>query len=108
MQSALPTPYYAVIFTSIRTQNNEGYGKMADHMEELAAKQPGFLGIESFSNAEGLRVSISYWKEEAHLQAWKRVMAHQEAQRLGKEKWYEWYRVEVCKVERTYTWENEE
>jgi len=38
-------PYYAVIFTSVQTENIEGYTDMADSMETLAKQQPGFLGI---------------------------------------------------------------
>jgi len=36
-------PYYAVIFTSQRTEGDRGYGRMADRMVELARAQPVFL-----------------------------------------------------------------
>lgn len=98
--------YYAVIFTSIRTEVEDGYGEMASRMEVLAQAQPGYLGMESFSNAQGLRVTISYWQEEAHLIAWKKQVEHREAQRLGQERWYQWYKLEVCKVERAYQFGN--
>jgi heme-degrading monooxygenase HmoA len=40
-------PYYAVIFSSQRTSQDQGYADTAQRMVELAAKQPGFLGLES-------------------------------------------------------------
>jgi len=48
-------PYYAVIFTSRRTEGDRGYGHMADRMVELASKQPGFLGVESVRGTDGFR-----------------------------------------------------
>ena len=48
-----PAPYYAVIFTSLRTAVDEGYGDMAEKMVALAAQQPGFLGVESARDGLG-------------------------------------------------------
>lgn len=74
-------PYYVVIFTSLRTEGDRGYGDMAQRMAELAAKQPGFLGVESARGAEGLGLTISYWRDEASIMAWKSDTTHQQAQR---------------------------
>ena len=93
-------PYYAVIFTNLQTDDLAGYSKMADEMVALASKQPGFLGVESARS--GLGITISYWKDEASIAAWKANMAHQVAQRQGREKWYASYKTRVCKVERDY------
>lgn len=93
-------PYYAVIFTSLRTEGDNGYGHMADRMVELASQQPGYLGVESAR--EGLGITVSYWASLEAIAAWKAVAAHQVAQRLGKEKWYSEFRLRVCKVEREY------
>lgn len=93
-------PYYAVIFTSLRTAGDEGYGRMSDRMVELAAKQPGFLGVESAREANGLGITVSYWKDEDSIQAWKAHLEHAVAQRLGKEKWYAAYSLRVARVER--------
>lgn len=57
----LEPPYFAVIFTSVRTQGDGGYGEMAERMEELASEQPGFLGIESARGPDGLGITVSYW-----------------------------------------------
>ena len=93
-------PYYAVIFTSLRTEGDDGYGRMAERMAELAAQQPGFLGVESAREAGGLSITVSYWKDEEAIRAWKAHLEHAVAQRLGKEKWYAAYSLRVAKVER--------
>jgi len=54
-------PYYAVIFTSLRTEGDRGYGHMADRMVELASQQPGFLGVETTRGADGFGITVSYW-----------------------------------------------
>ncbi len=95
-------PYYAVIFTAQRTQSDAGYGEMADKMVELAARQPGYIGVESTRDSEGLGITVSYWKDEAALQNWKAVAQHLLAQKLGKERWYAYYTLRVAKVERAY------
>ena len=95
-------PYYAVIFTSRRTEGDQGYAAMADRMQQLGATYPGFLGIESARGADGLGITVSYWRDEASILAWKRDTEHQRAQRGGKETWYADYRVRIAKVERAY------
>ncbi|HEV3422823.1 MAG TPA: antibiotic biosynthesis monooxygenase [Paraburkholderia sp.] len=93
-------PYYAVIFTSIRTDGDNGYGNMADAMLEAAAKQPGFLGVESAR--EELGITVSYWDSLESIAAWKRDSEHLVAQKLGRERWYENYKTRICRVERDY------
>ena len=95
-------PYYAVIFAASRTRGDLGYAEMADKMVALASDQPGFLGVESTRDAQGFGLTVSYWKDEASLKAWKNVAAHALAQKLGKERWYEYYTLRVAKVERHY------
>jgi heme-degrading monooxygenase HmoA len=97
-------PYWAVIFTSVRTPDDEaGYAAMAAAMESLSAGQPGFLGIESARNAEGLGITVSYWASEEAMRAWKHVAAHAAAQRRGRERWYADYTTRIARVERDYT-----
>ena len=64
-------PYYAAVFTSLRTDGDRGYGHMAKRMAELAAQQPGFLGMESARTADGLGITVSYWSSEEAIAAWK-------------------------------------
>jgi heme-degrading monooxygenase HmoA len=95
-------PYYAVIFTSTRTEGDHGYGQMAQRMAELGAKQPGYLGIESARGADGLGITVSYWANEEAIAAWKAHLDHQPAQEAGKRVWYADYEVRIAKVERAY------
>lgn len=93
-------PYTAVIFTSVRTEVDEGYARMADRMVELAAEQPGFLGVESARSELG--ITVSYWATHADAGAWKQVAAHLVAQERGQRVWYADYRVRICTVDREY------
>ncbi|TGN40643.1 antibiotic biosynthesis monooxygenase family protein [Marinobacter confluentis] len=93
-------PYFAVIFSSIKAQDDTGYAPMADRMMELAAQQPGFIGVDSAREEVG--ITVSYWRDLASIQQWKNQIEHREAQRLGKEQWYESYTIRIAKVERQY------
>lgn len=96
-------PYYAVLFTSLRrVQPNDGYGETAERMEELARRQPGFLGVESARGEDGLGITISYWATAEAVATWGRHAEHLLAQRAGREKWYECYTLRVCQVERAF------
>jgi heme-degrading monooxygenase HmoA len=93
-------PYYAVIFTSQRTAVNDGYGAMGDRMVELAAQQPGFLGVESVRDAAGLGITVSYWTSLEAIAAWRAHAEHRVAQSTGRRKWYAHFELRVSRVER--------
>jgi heme-degrading monooxygenase HmoA len=93
-------PYVAVIFSSVRTDGDNGYEAMARTMVEMASAQPGFLGVESAR--DGVGITVSYWRDEAAARAWKDVAAHLVAQRRGRADWYSDYRVRVAEVHREY------
>lgn len=95
-------PYYAVIFTSLHSETDDGYAAMAQRMVELAQRQPGFLGVESARNSDGLGITVSYWASEAAIAAWKAHAEHQIAQETGRRKWYADYQLRVARVERDY------
>lgn len=95
-------PYYAVIFSSQRTEGDQGYAAMADQMEALARQQPGFLGIDSARGADGFGITVSYWTSEAAIAAWKAHVDHQAARELGRDRWYAHFDVRVARVERAY------
>jgi heme-degrading monooxygenase HmoA len=95
-------PYYAVIFTSQRTPIDEGYGRTADRMVELAQGMPGFLGVESVRGADGLGITVSYWRDESSIRHWRENAEHRVAQETGKKIWYEDYFLRIAKVERGY------
>lgn len=92
--------YYAVIFTSSRTEVEEGYAEMAIKMVELAKAQPGFIGMESARSEIG--ITVSYWESLEAIKNWKANMEHLEAQEKGKTTWYKNYKVRIAKVEREY------
>jgi len=93
-------PYYAVIFTSHRTHGDNGYADMATKMVELAAQQPGYLGIESAR--EDIGITVSYWSDLESIKNWKANVEHRQAQKYGKEQWYSSFKVRISKVERDY------
>jgi heme-degrading monooxygenase HmoA len=95
-------PYYAVIFSSRRTDGDRGYGEMAERMVELAALQPGFIGVESVRDGDGFGITVSYWSSAESIAAWKADVEHHAAQKMGKSAWYEHYEIRVAKVERAY------
>jgi heme-degrading monooxygenase HmoA len=86
----------------LRTAGDQGYAAMSDRMEKLGAGYDGFLGIDSARGADGKGITVSYWRDEASILAWKRDAEHQKAQRAGKESWYADYEVRIAKVERAY------
>jgi len=95
-------PYYTVIFSSRRTAIDEGYGAVADRMVELAADQPGYLGVESARGADGFGITVSYWASLDAIAAWKANAEHRIAQVTGRRKWYQHFEVRIARVERAY------
>ena len=96
-----PTPpYYAVIFSSIRTDSDNGYSEMSDQLTELVKDQKGFLGFESARDEIG--ITVSYWKDLESIRKWKENKLHKLAQQNGKNLWYKSFKVRVCRVERDY------
>lgn len=93
-------PYYAVIFTSVRTKTDEGYSQMADEMLDTAKGQPGFLGVDSAREAIG--ITVSYWKNLESVKNWKEHACHRVARESGRAKWYEMFTVRIAKVEKEY------
>ena len=98
--TSLQPPYYAVIFTTLVTDNLNDYEATAEKMEALAKQQEGFLGIEFARNEVG--ITVSYWKDEASILQWKNNIEHTEARNRGREEWYKQYQLRICKVEREY------
>lgn len=96
-------PYYAVIFVSVRSPGDDAaYAAMAERMAQLSAAQPGYLGIDTARGADGLGITVSYWRTEADIARWRADAEHREAQRQGRAAWYEQYEVRVCRVERAH------
>jgi len=96
-------PYYAVIFASLRTpHDNEGYADAAERMAQLASEQPGYLGVDSVRDANGVGITVSYWSSEEAIAAWRRNAEHTVVRESGRKNWYNEYELRVAKVERAY------
>ncbi len=96
-----PPPYYAVIFTSIRTEGDNGYKETAKRMMELAARQPGFLGVE-FAGGE-IGITVSYWRDLESIAQWKRNAEHAAAMKKGRSTWYSAFTSRIALVEREHS-----
>src|SRR5690606_4563040 len=84
------------------TRKNEGnaeYQETSARMLELAQRQPGYLGVESYRNPDGTGVTISYWESREAIAAWKEQKEHRRAQERGKREWYESYTTRLVRVE---------
>jgi heme-degrading monooxygenase HmoA len=98
----LKPPYYAVIFSSQRTNGDNDYAEMAKKMDEKARQYQGYLGIESARDQNGFGITVSYWRSESDFKIWKQDLEHLDAQEKGRFIWYENYRVRIAKVDREY------
>ncbi|PRY03142.1 heme-degrading monooxygenase HmoA [Pontibacter ummariensis] len=95
-----PPPYYAVIFSSVRTEEDKGYAEMSQRMLQLASEQDGFLGVESARNELGL--TVSYWRDKEAISRWRNHVEHTIARRKGRSDWYRDFKTRVALVERDY------
>jgi heme-degrading monooxygenase HmoA len=93
---------YAVIFKAKTGVQDHQYSEMVGTMRDLAFEKyhcQDFLAV-----TEGQQeIAISYWNTEEDIRNWHQDSQHSLAQKLGREKWYESYVVEVVKIERRYT-----
>ncbi|MEU7026709.1 antibiotic biosynthesis monooxygenase family protein [Streptomyces sp. NPDC015232] len=101
--AGLEPPYYTAVFTSIRPDAPEGYGETAARLHELVQDMPGFLGYESARTPGGIGITVAYFRDLEGLAAWRRQPEHAEAQRRGREEWYEAYSLHIGKVERSHS-----
>ena len=100
-------PYYAVVFTSrLSSANPDAYAAVAERMNELAAQQPGFLGMTSVRDADGVGVTVSYWSDAQSIANWREHAEHRIAQEQGRRLFYDAYRIEICRVERMTQYEH--
>ena len=103
IENSLTPPYYAVVFTTILSDDLSGYNDMANRMEELAKQQEGYLGMESARSEVG--ITVSYWRSLESITKWKNNLLHVEAREKGRKQWYKKYQLRICKVEREYGFE---
>ena len=92
-------PYYAVIFTSLRTHVYQGYTQMNEELSKLLANQIGYLGMDSVRGQDGFGITVSYWDSLESIDAWRQDQTHARAKAMGRQLWYERYAIRICKVE---------
>ena len=94
-----PERYFAVIFTAQRSLSGDDiYDMTADRMVWLAQRQPGFLGVESVRGDDGIGITVSYWVDRQAIANWRQQAEHLAAQALGRQEFYDWYRIRVAEV----------
>ena len=100
-----PPGAIAVIFLSGRNGSDDGgYGAAADAMEQAASRRDGYLGIDSARGADGIGITVSWWRDEAAALGWRDDRDHARIRDQGRAVWYDWYRVVVATVDRAYDW----
>ena len=81
-----------------------GYAAAAAAMESLAARQPGYRGIDGARGADGLGITVSYWADEAAAVAWRKNEEHAAIRERGRGVWYKSYSLHVATIARSYDW----
>lgn len=89
-----------VLFRSKLVDEPTGYDVMAQEMNALARTMPGFIDVKAYKSEDGERLTVVWWENEETLTAWREQARHRVAQRLGRERWYEYYKVEVAEIRR--------
>jgi len=97
------TRMIVVLFRSKLVNVPDGYDAMAAEMEALARTMPGFVDVKAFKAEDGERLTVVWWENEETLKGWRENLRHRMAQRLGRERWYEYYKIEVAEVVRKNT-----
>lgn len=99
----LDQPHYAVIFTAHKSQITQEYKAMSAALDTAIQHSPGYLGQDH--QGDHTTITISYWKDLESIHIWRQHSQHLVAQQKGKQEWYDWYQVRICKVERAYRFE---
>jgi heme-degrading monooxygenase HmoA len=96
------------IFRSrLRPGIDDEYGELAERMYGIASSLPGFVSSRDYAGADGERVAIVEFASEAEHAAWRDHPEHRRAQRLGRERFYAEYRIQVCRVDADRTFRKE-
>jgi heme-degrading monooxygenase HmoA len=90
-----------VLFRSKLVEQPDGYAEMAQEMLDTAKSMPGFIDAKSFKAEDGERLTVVWWQDEETLRAWRTHARHLVAQQRGRERWYQYYTLEVAELTRT-------
>ncbi|SFN07793.1 Heme-degrading monooxygenase HmoA [Variovorax sp. OV329] len=80
------------------------YLQMAAALREQLVQMDGFISIERFESLSepGKMLSLSFWRDEASLAAWRNIEAHRRAQAAGRGQVFADYRLRIAEVARDY------
>ena len=100
-----PTRVVTVFRSRLRDNAGDEYRETAARMEALARAMPGFVSFKAFTADDGERVSIIEFDAMEAQRAWREHPEHRAAQAAGREKFYEFYNLQVCELvrERSFT-----
>lgn len=79
-------------------QAGEDYQATNTEMEALVRQNPGFIDVKSYKSDDGERLTLVWWNDEESLREWREQVRHRAAQSTGRQKWYQYYKMEVAKV----------
>jgi len=80
------------------------YKALAEGLNDQVRGFDGFISIERFQSISdgGKFVSLSFWRDEEAVRAWRNVMQHREAQKQGRAGIFKSYRLRIASVVRDY------
>jgi heme-degrading monooxygenase HmoA len=101
----------AVIFEAVPAEDGrQAYLDTAAALRPLLERIDGFLSIERYESLSqpGKILSLSFWRDEAAVRAWRKLEVHRRAQARGREHIFADYRIRVAEVLRDYGMEQRE
>lgn len=81
------------------------YDEVAAALYAAVRDMDGFISVERFESrgTPGKMLSLSYWRDERALAAWRNLAEHRAAMAVGKEEIFADYRIVVAEVSRDYS-----
>jgi heme-degrading monooxygenase HmoA len=90
-----------IVFRSRLTpEAGEDYRALDAELEHQVLAQPGYMAHKSYQATDGERLTLVWFRDQESLRSWKMHPRHLEAQRRGRERWYEFYEMDVAEVVR--------
>lgn len=86
---------------------SEEHGAMAAELVARAQGMPGFVDFTIFRGTDGEDLLVVHWDSMDALKVWSADTQHIIAKRLGREKWYEYFKVEIAEVTRNYAFDRD-
>jgi len=86
------------------TERRQEYLDFAAQLASELSHIDGFISIERFESLSqpGKLLSLSFWRDEAAISAWRNLEVHRAAQRAGRDGIFADYRLRVASVIRDY------